>query len=239
MITAGGRVGEAFARNAGTNVKALAVVDGKTLLARALGALREMGVQRIAVVGGVEIARVLDAGVRVVPESPDGAENVRRALSAWPDSDPLLYVTSDLPYVEGRCLRDFVNRAPGDAFAIALAEHAAFTQRFPNAPPYGITLGGERVVNGGAFLIPSGAHGKIGAAAMRFFQARKRPLRMAQLAGWPLLVRFLIGRLRIDALESRARAVLQIEAKAVRNCAPELAYDVDTLEEYAYAQTHR
>jgi GTP:adenosylcobinamide-phosphate guanylyltransferase len=240
VITAGGRVDGAFAEAAGTRVKALAPVRGTTMLARMIDALRAAGVSEIAVVGGDEVRTACAASVdRFVNESPSGSENLLRALRAWPDDERLLYATSDLPYVTAAAIGDFVERVGQGTLAVALTEFGEFDARFPDAPAsYGITLAGERVVNGGLFSIPHGATEKLASMATRFFEARKRPWRMASLVGPAVLIRFLSGRLRVADLETMALHVLQVPAQALRGCAPELAFDVDTAAEYRYACTH-
>jgi CTP:molybdopterin cytidylyltransferase MocA len=239
VITAGGRVDGAFAESAGTRVKALAPVRGTTMLARMIVALRAAGVSEIAVVGGDEVRMACTASVdRFVSESPSGSENLLRALRAWPDNERLLYATSDLPYVTAAAIGDFVERVGQGTLAVALAEFGEFAARFPGAPPFGITLAGERVVNGGLFSIPHGATEKLASMATRFFEARKRPWRMASLVGPAVLIRFLSGRLRVADLETMALHVLQVPAQALRGCAPELAFDVDTAADYRYACTH-
>ena len=226
----------AFADAIGSEVKALARVGTSTMLGAAIAALREAGIERIAVVGGSAIRDACGRDVeRVVEESSDGGENLRRALRAWEDGTPLLYLTSDMPFITGTALRDFLDAVPDRTLALPLTEWPSFERRFPGAPPFGITLGGERVVNGGAFVIPAFAQSRIEALASRFFDSRKSPWRMAQLAGPALLMQFALRRLRVAHLETRARALLGIPALAVRNAAPELAYDVDTFEEYRYA----
>lgn len=240
MITAGGRIDGDFARAAGTTVKALAPVRGVSMLQRMLDGLRNAGVTEIAVVGGDEVRAACGSAVeRFVEESPSGSENLLRALRAWPDTERLIYATSDLPYVTAAGINDFISRVGLGTLAISLAEYGVFIERFPAAPPgFGISLSGERVVNGGVFSIPQGAPEKLAAVATRFFEARKRPWRMASLVGPAVLVRFLSGRLRVADLETMALHVLQVPAQALRGCAPELAFDADTAAEYDYATTH-
>lgn len=236
VITAGARVSGAFAERIGTTVKALAQVGGRTMLATVIQAARDAGVTRLAVIGGSEVreacAREAD---EFIEESADGAENLSRALRAWADDIPLLYLTSDLPFVSAKTLREFVAAVPDGALALPVTACAAFEERFPDAPPFGIAIGGERVVNGGAFWIP--AHGalRVENFAIRFFRARKSVARMAALLGPALCARFLLRRLTIAALEAEAKRKLGITARAIRGAPPELAYDVDTLEEYEYA----
>jgi len=235
VITAGGRVGGSFEERIGVSVKALAPFADSTLLSRTIDAVAQLGIERVAVVGGEEVRAAVASRVRVIPEAATGAENLQSALHAWNDSEALLYLTSDMPFIDAAALEWFVGASPPGAIALPLTEWAAFEARFPGAPPFGITLAGEKVVNGGAFLLPAGASRAVESFAMRFFDARKSPLRMAALTGIPLLVQFLLRRLSIEGLEAHAQRLIGIPAKAVRNAPAELAYDADTLEEYLYA----
>lgn len=240
VITAGGRIDGAYAAAAETTVKALAPVRGETMLTRVLEALRGAGVERIAVVGGNEVRAACGDVERFVPESASGAENVLHALDAWADCNgPLLYATSDMPFVTAAAVADFAARAPHDAVAVSLADHAEFTARFPGAPPFGITLAGERVVNGGIFQIPANARAGVARLAGEFFEARKRPWRMAGMVGPSALLRFALRRLSVGDIEAVARRLLGVPSTAVRRCAPELSYDADTAVEYAYACANR
>jgi GTP:adenosylcobinamide-phosphate guanylyltransferase len=236
VVTAGGRVDPEFAGVLGTPVKALAPFGDKTFLQITIEALRAAGLERIAVVGGDEVRSACAHAVeRVIDETADGAQNLRRALYAWGDQTPLLYLTSDMPFLNEQALRAFLVRVPPGVLALPLTEWTEFDRRFPGAPPFGVTLAGEKVVNGGAFVIPARAQGIVEQFGMRFFNARKSVWRMAQLTGPMLLLQFVLRRLSVAQLESHARRLLGIPALAVRHAPPELAYDVDVLQEYRYA----
>jgi GTP:adenosylcobinamide-phosphate guanylyltransferase len=240
VITAGGRVGGEYAALAGTSVKALASVRGVTMLDRIIGALREVGATQIAVVGGDEVRTACASRVeRFIDEAESGGANLLRALRAWPgDGAPLLYATSDLPYVTSEAIGGFLRRVPEGALALPLAEIGDFAGRFPAAPAFGITLCGERVVNGGVFSLPAESIEPLAGLATRFFDARKKPWRMASLVSPMVLFRYLTGRLRIAELEGLASRVLGVPAFAVRGCAAELAFDADTPNDYRYACAH-
>lgn len=236
VVTAGGRVDGAFAQALGTPVKALAPFAGSTFLQIVIEAVRGAGIDRIAVVGGDDVRHACrDAVERVIDESLDGAENLRRALRAWEPEKPLLYLTSDMPFITAATLRAFLERVPDKTLALPLTEWDAFATRFPDAPPFGLSLAGQRVVNGGAFVIPARAQERVEQFAARFFDARKSPWRMARLTGPVLLLQFVLRRLSVAGLERHACRLLGLSAIAVRNAPPELAYDVDVLEEYRYA----
>lgn len=240
VVTTGGRVDGEYARQGGTAVKALAPVRGVTMLDRILDALRGAGASRIAVVGGSEVRAACAARVeRFVDEGITGEQNVALGLHAWDDDDePLLYATSDLPYVTPASLDGFVRYVPAGAIGMPLVEHAAFTARWPQAPPAGITLAGERVINGGVFVLPPGSRDRIAGLAATFFSARKAPWRMASIIGVVPLLRLAAGRLSVAAVEREASRVAGLPCVAVRGCAPELAFDADTVAEYRYACEH-
>jgi GTP:adenosylcobinamide-phosphate guanylyltransferase len=241
VITAGGRIDGEYARAAGTDVKALAVVRGETMLARTIAALRGAGVQRVAVVGGEAVRLACKGSVdAVIPEKARGSENIISALRAWPEyHEPLIYATSDMPYAESDAVADFIARSPDRHFALSLCEFNAFVERFPEAPSgFGIKLAGERVVNGGLFVIPAGSGESLAGLAARFFDARKEPWRMVKLINPMAALRFAFGRLSIAHLEVEASRIGGLPATAVRNCAPELGFDADNAAEYEYANAH-
>jgi len=240
VITAGGPIDGEYAALAGTDRKALAEVRGKTMLARAIDALRSCGIDAIAVVGNDAVARECAsvAPVTMVRDAGSGEGNVLGALAAWPDDESLLYLTCDLPYLDARSLRWFVDRIEPQTLSMPLCEYALYEQRFPGAAPAGITLGGERVVNAGAFHLPAGSGARLRSVAAALFTARKAPWRMARIAGFATLLRFASGRLTIAALEARAHRVLELPVAALRGAPPELAYDADTAADYRYARAH-
>jgi len=237
VITAGGPIDGEYAQLAGTPLKALAPVRGRTMLARTIDALRECGIDRIAVVGGTAVRDACEAlaPLRVIPDAGSGSGNVLGALDAWPDEASLLYLTCDMPYIDARSLQWFLDRIDPGTLSMPLCEHAAFVRRFPDAPPFGIVLSGERVVNTGAFHIPAGSRARVRKLATTMFDARKAPWKMASVAGPLVLLRFALGRVSVGALEARARQVLGIPVTALRDAPPELAYDADTAIEYTYA----
>lgn len=242
VITAGAPIQEPFASAAGTRFKALIKIGGTPLIERTISSLRDAGIERIAVVAGDEVAAVCAPLVHhVIPASTKGnpgAINQWLALNAWEFEAPLLYATCDMPFIHADSVRWFLENVQPRAVCMALTEVGDFRKRFPEAPPFGITLGGERVVNGGLFAIPACASHLVEALAIALFNARKSPLKMAKIAGWSILLRFVVRNLGIGDLEYRAQQLLGIPARAIRNAPPELAYDIDTLAEYEYARTH-
>ncbi|HEY1727593.1 MAG TPA: nucleotidyltransferase family protein [Candidatus Baltobacteraceae bacterium] len=236
VITAGGLVEGDFARTLGTDVKALARLGGTTMLDRAIDAARGAGVAKLAVIGGDEVrVRCRNRVEAVIDAATDGGENVLRALAAW-EGAPLLYLTSDIPFVTAAAVQRFAQRSASYSITMPLAEHDAYVRRFPDAPEHVVELGGERVANGNVFFIAADAIAPVRSWATRFFGARKSKLGMARLLGPALLLRFVLGKLTIGAIEAKAQRTLGFPVAAIRDSDPEICYDVDTLEEYLYAR---
>jgi hypothetical protein len=118
---------------------------------------------------------------------------------------------------------------------MAVSEHAEYDARFPGAPACGIDLARERVVNGGIFSLPGTSRTVVADLATRLFEGRKAPWRMATLVSPLALLRLAAGRLSIADIEREAYRAVKRPAAAVRGCAPELAFDADTVAEYRYA----
>lgn len=227
-----------FARTIGTKVKALAPLGGATLLDRVVVAARGAGATHIAVVGGAAVRAHCEQRVeRVIDAALDGGENVLRALAAW-DGGPLLYLTSDLPFINAESVRRFAQRSADFGLTMPLADADAYVARFPNAPEHVVALGGERVANGNVFFIGERAIVPLRGWATKFFGARKSKIGMARLLGPQLLLQYVLGRLTIASIERKARRTLGFPVAAIRDADPEICFDIDTLDEYRYAAAH-
>jgi len=237
-ITAGGRVEGVLAEAMGTAVKALAPFGGGRLVDRSIAAARDAGARTVVVIGGEEIR--LHCGDRVdavIPETAHGRDNLRLAIEAA-GAEPLLLLTSDLPFANGDAAHDFLERARGSDVALPLAAEADYARAYPGAPPHVTRVGKERVANGCAVYFAPRIGSSVLDMAQRLFDARKSTMRMAILLGPALLLRYLFNRLEIQDIERRAQRLFGIDARAVRGASPTLCYDVDTLEDYRYALDH-
>lgn len=240
VITAGGRVRGEFARAIGTDIKALAPLGSGRLIDPAIEAARSIGVAAIAVVGPREVAEHCGSRVeRAIDAAASGTENILRALRAFPDAGRLVFLTSDMPFIEAAALRLFVERSQRWALTMALSPGDAYAAEFPAAPPHVVRFGRASFANGSAFVIDRSAVAPLEGVAGKFFSARKSLPRLAALLGPTLCLRFACRRLRIADIERRAGGVLGIEARAIVDAAPGLCYDVDDLADWTYAQSRR
>ena len=234
-ITAGGRVGDEFAREIGTTVKALAPLGDRRLIDFALDAAQGAGASRVAVVGPPEVHAYCGARIdEAIDESPSGEQNLRRALASAREAT-LLLMTSDMPFVSAQAVVDFLERSLGSDVSMPLASAADYEAAFPSAADHVTVLAGERIANGNVFRFAEGSAMRMVEVATRLFTARKSLVSMALLLGPRLLAKFAMRRLRIADIEERAQQVFGLRARAVRDAAPGLCYDVDTEADYRYA----
>ena len=64
---------------------------------------------------------------------------------------------------------------------------------------------------------------------------RKSKLGMAKLLGPVFLYKFVRKQLTVPLVESKLKQILNCSGAPVMNCAPELAYDIDAIDDYEYA----
>lgn len=259
IIPAGGRIAGDFAREAGCEVKALISLGGQTILARTIAALRASErVRRIVVIGPPEVEAAAAEADQVLGEGASGPQNIFRGLewlrlngvqssqdaaspaeSAPGESAPLgrvLIVTSDLPFVTPEVVAGFVDSCSREASVCvpALRRHE-FEARFPG-------LGGEYVrlrdgewTAGCAFLLDGEVLLARRALIEAVFQARKSQWAMARLLGAPFIALWLARRLETRHIQKRCESVLRCRGQILLSSAPELAFDIDGLEELRYA----
>lgn len=246
ILPAGGRDAElAAATRSPSDIKALLKLGEQTLLERAIEAAREAGAQRVVVVGADELQPYCSHADALLPEGNSGVDNVFKALD-WLGQTPVgetnsrvLILSTDLPFVSGEALQAFLNACPSEAdICVPLVERKTYDQKFPNSPGTWNTLRRDGAAGewstGSAFLIHTKALQRNRALMESAFQARKNPFAMVKLLGFPFILKFLLRRLSIEDILGRAERVLKCKGAAFE-APPELAFDIDTPEEWHYA----
>lgn len=244
ILPAGGRIAGAFAEEAQTPVKALIAWDGATVLERTLHVLRASErVGRLVVIGPAEVAShssAVRAADAVLPEGTSGPDNIFRGLD-WLQNNGrpntrVLIVTTDLPFLTAEAVSGFLNACPPDIeICLPAIRREAFEARFPGAINQYVPLRDGAWTLGCAFLIDADALLRSRVHIERVFRARKSQFAMAQLLGPVFTTRFLFRQLSIPDIERRCSQILGCQGRAVMDCSAELAFDIDTIEDYQYA----
>lgn len=237
VVTAGGRVPPPFAAIIQTDVKALAPLGTRRLIDPVIDAARGAGVSGLGVVGPPAVRAHCSYRVdRFVDSAPSGVENIVRALRVFPDAERIVFLTSDMPFVDAAGLTSFIAASAGLGLTMALASAASYTDRFPAAPPHLVRLQDTAYANGSAFCIDRAAVEPLERLSGRFFSARKSLPRLAALLGVNLSLRFALRMLRIADIEARATRMLGTPARAIADADPGLCFDIDDVVDWRYAQ---
>ncbi len=218
-------------------IKALLKTGGRTLLETVLDAVRATGLaERTIIVGSAELQHWLNPPQEaLVPELWEAHKNLIAGLEAVKEYPRALYLTSDLPFVTAEAIQRFVDACPPDVqLCYAIARREAFDARFPDSPSTCARLRDGEFVAGCAMMVEPAALLARAEWIRQVAERRKSLWQLAMLAGWHVLWKYATRQLRVADVERRAEQLLGTRCRAVE-CDPELAYDIDTPQEYAYA----
>jgi len=245
ILPAGGRISGQFAREAGTEVKALIRLGPWTVLERTLAAIRATGqVGRTVVIGPAEVvshaaARAADVAL---DEGGSGPANIFRGLKwlyatngrRYPRR--VLILTTDLPFLTREAITGFLRACPpGLDLCIPTLRREEFEARFPYRSGRYVRLRDGEWMIGCAVLVDPAALVRNRAVIERTFAARRSRVAMARLLGFSFLLRFLTRRLTVSHIEQRCQDILGCTGRGIRCRVPELAFDIDYPEDYHYA----
>jgi len=244
VLTAGGGIAASYAREAGVGARALLSFGGETVLGRTIRALRETDrVGEMVVVGPAQVreheaARGADG---TVPDEASYFGNVWRGVRwlrehSGQQPDRVLTVATDLPFLTAEAVNDFLSRCPAEAdICLPVVRRSEFERRFPRAPTRFFRLADGLCALGCVCLVKPESLERNREHVERALSCRKSALAMAAMLGLPFIVRFITRRLRVAEIEGRCLHLLRCTGRAIWDAAPELAYDLDRIEDYRYA----
>ncbi|MGV3617095.1 MAG: NTP transferase domain-containing protein [Fimbriimonas sp.] len=246
IIPAGGAIDPEFALRVGTASKALIPFEGQTILRRTIDALQGTGrIGRVILVGTPEVLGHPDAAfasekVTAGTSGPDTIFRGLKHLATLPNPpDQVLIVTADLPFLTAENLEAFLCQCPlNRGLCVPLITKTEYQTRFPESSSTFIPLRDESWTAGCVYVMEVEVFKRALPDLERLFQARKSKVKMIRLLGFDFLVKFVFKRLTIKDIEAKIKKLLNIPGHPVMGAAPELAYDVDDLEDYDYALKH-
>lgn len=253
VVTAGGRIDGEFAREAGTDLKALVPVGGRPVLAHVIDALRGSGnVSHVFVVGPkarLEAAVVGTLADDVLEEGETGPENFRRGLSRCVEArgggdGPALLCATDLAFLDAPTVRWLADKAPAEAdIVFPIVEEPTYLAAFPGSPNAFAPLVDGRLTGGSLQIVRPRVILENMHLIEAGFAARKSQIAMARLLGPGLVLRFLLKRLTVAAAAARVEQVigcrvhaLLVGPEAPGFAGPRLCADIDGPEDYAYVR---
>lgn len=230
LILAGSRPGapDLVATYAGVAHKALIVLGGETLLARVAAAVRAAGATRVAVSADdpAVLAEAARLGLDVVPPAAGPSGSVAAGLAAM--GTPLLVTTADHALLEAAWIARFVADVPAAAdVAVLLARSDVVEAAAPGTRRTYLRFADGAWSGCNLFLLRTArAVSAIGLWA-QVEADRKRPWRIVRRLGPGLLLRYLLGRLRLGEAIAHLGRCAGVEAAAVASPFGLAAVDVD------------
>ena len=196
------------------------------------------GIALVRVVGPPEVGVNLPAGAVWVQSRGGALDNLEAGLETeLSESDRVLICGADYPFLNAEGIADFLRRVPEEAdIALPLVRKELFRAAFPGNPGIYVRLADGLFTSGGVLAARVGPMRRALLPARKFFQRRKSQLAMAGLLGWDNVGKLLAGRLAVQAIEERVSRIAGCRCRAVPDCRPELAFDVDTIWDLAYAR---
>nr|WP_067733605.1 nucleotidyltransferase family protein [Novosphingobium naphthalenivorans] len=200
LILAGSRPGppDPVAASEGVWHKALVTIEGQTMLARVAAALREAGIERIAVSASdpqvMDLARELGCEVLLSASGPSASV----AIGLEKLGAPLLVTTADHALLRPEWVRDFVADTPPDAdVAVLLARREAIEAAMPGSRRTYLRFADGQWSGCNLFLLASERAGAAIETWKMVEADRKRPWRIAARLGLGMLASYALGRLTL------------------------------------------
>lgn len=236
LILAGSRQGaqDPVALAEGVAHKALVTVEGEPLLTRVYQALRDAGVERIAVAADapevIALAQALGAEVIAPDSGPSGS--VARGFAQL--GAPMLVTTADHALLQGRWVRDFIEDCPVNTdVALMLARRDIVEHAVPETRRTWLRFADGQWSGCNLFLLAS-PNAREAIATWREVEAnRKRPWKIAARLGPVVLWDYLRGKLSVSAAIARLGQRIGIRAAVVPARDGLAAVDVDKVDDLA------
>jgi molybdopterin-guanine dinucleotide biosynthesis protein A len=219
--------------------EALIDVAGRPMAARVVDALVAAGVGEVVVVGPDDLAPHLPAGARVVAPGRSLLENLERGLEASATSGPVLVATGDIPLLEAEHVRFFLTQASSHDnydLAYSIVPRSAVEAVLPGVRRTYVRLAEGTFTGGNLLSLRPAALPALRGLADRVVSLRKAPWRLAGLLGPWLLVRFLLGRVRLAEAEERFSRLGEFVGRAVVVPYAAVGVDVDKASDYALCE---
>lgn len=240
LILAGSRPGppDPVAAAEGLAHKALVTLEGRTMLAHVVSALREAGIERIAVSASHPqvIDHAAELGCEVLPAAAGPSASVAVALEHL--GTPLLVTTSDHALLRADWVADFVRDTPTSAdVAVLLARREAIETAMPGSRRTYLRFADGQWSGCNLFLLAR-PRARAAIDTWKMVEAdRKRPWRIAARLGLGMLLGYVTGRLTLaEAIAGLGRRI-GVDACLVAARDGLAAVDVDKPQDLADART--
>ena len=229
LVLAGSRGSpDPVAMSEGVAHKALVEIGGMPMLARVLRALREAGIDQIAVAADAPEVLSLAYAFSAIPIAPGRGPADSVAVGFDTMGAPLLVTTADHALLKPEWIRDFLADTPADAdLAVLLARKDKVEAALPGNRRTWLRFADGAWSGCNLFLLRSPRASNAIETWKAVEAERKRPWRLAARLGVGTLLSYLAGRLELSEAVRRLGRRAGIVASAVAARDGLAAVDVD------------
>ena len=238
--------------------KALVELAGKPMIWYTLKALAEIlpreGISQLVIVAPEnnfpEFNGILDdfnlpIPVKLAKSGNTPLESFRNGVEEISNGDGIVIaLASDTPLVKGSHILDLIARvdllrSTEDLdLAYAVVSREAYKIRFPRSKRTFVSLKRGSFCGTGFLGVNTFKLKEFLDIASQLVQNRKSPLKMASILGWDLLVGLLLKRYTLLDLERVISERFNLRGKVLLSENPEIAFNVDTIEEIHLAKEY-
>jgi GTP:adenosylcobinamide-phosphate guanylyltransferase len=233
ILLAGSRPGrDEFARQFGTDLKALVAVAGEPMVrrpVRALLASKSVGAVIILSQAPERIAAVIpsDPRLRFAESGGTIAETMLQLLDDPNVQWPLLVTTADHALLDPTTIDEFARGAANSDVAIGVVERANLLERLPRTERTWLKFRGGAFTGANLFVLRSPAVRPAILLWRTVEQDRKKAWRVIAFLGPAVLALAALRLISLDEVLSRLGARLGLDIRAVRLSNPLAGVDVD------------
>ena len=214
--------------------KALIDMNGRTMLERVVDALQDSKyVDDIVIAGlGDDMGQTFKRPVHHVPDKGslvnNGIGGAKYLMELKPEATQFITCTADIPLITGEMIDAFVEMcAPHDkGIYYIMVTKEAMDARFPNSARTYVKLKNLLIAGGDVGIMTTELihnEDKLDMIA----NGRKHAWKLARIAGFKVLIKFLFRRLTLPEIEETAERVTGVSAKIILDPPVELAMDAD------------
>ncbi|MBV8300216.1 MAG: nucleotidyltransferase family protein [Candidatus Eremiobacteraeota bacterium] len=240
IVLAGGPRDEVAALEPDAPNKAFVRIGGIPLVQRTITGLRSSSrIDRIVAVAPPSAAAhpALANASEVRGDGRKMLESLRSGMQGFTEDAIVIVSASDLPALDAPAVDEFVDRVVDRELDVAYAclERRYHVAAYPEFPHTWARMRDGRYCGGGLVALRPRVMPRLNTFMDALGNARKSPLRLAGLFGWDVLARFAFGLLAIEHAEARASRILRADVGAIRCTHPQIALNVDRVEDVALA----
>lgn len=230
VVLAGG-LQDALSKSFGVSHKALIPIYQKPMAYYVLRALRESSrVQSIIYVGEVDKA-FADFVEVAVPSGRGMAESLSSGAGATQGKfDYYLILSADMPWLTPEAIDALIDQSPQVDLVYSIISKTTLEAVFPGQKRTYVRIQEGWFTGGNVVLVSREGLPKLLRVLNQLHQNRKNPIGLAWLFGLDMILKLVLGRLKIPELEARASRILDLQAKAFIAKDASLGADVDKLE---------